>query len=397
VRKLSAHLIFTLSGAPLSNGVITVDGKDGRIIGLSTIEDEKDKHAVEFYDGIIVPGFVNCHCHLELSHLREEIPSGKGIGNFVGEIFHKREAPEKVVLEAAGNADKEMFRLGVSGIGDVSNNALTAAIKKESSINYFTFIETFGFHPDRAERALDIALSVKNVYDQYELSSSIVPHAPYSVSTTLFRKIKNLDMHKCTLLSMHNQESRAENIFFRKGEGALKEHLEKNLGINTSCWQPTGKNSLESVLYMLDKEKPLLLVHNTFTTGRDLRDLRKWRSPENTWFVICANSNLYIENHLPAVNLFRKERMQLCLGTDSLASNHVLSPVSEMITLQQHFPDISLQEMLSWACMNGAKALGMDHQLGSIEVGKKPGLVFISQVDRELLKLTGQSTSLRLI
>ena len=380
----------------MPHGIITID-EEGQIIDINTPEKDKDKHPVDFYDGVIVPGFVNAHCHLELSHLKDVIPSGKGIGNFIGRIFNKREAPEELVLEAAAIADREMFFLGVSGVGDISNGALTAKVKKESSINYFTFIEVFGFHPDRATKAIDIALSVKQVYDQLNLPSSIVPHAPYSVSQSLFQKVNNLKWNDSAILSMHNQESRAENRFFRKGDGAIKDHIDKNLGIDTSCWQPTGKNSLESVLFMLPEEKPLLLVHNTFSTLRDLRHLRKWRSPENTWLVICANSNLYIEKHLPPVNHFRKEGMQICLGTDSLASNHSLSPVLEMITLQQHFPDVSLQEMLTWACLNGAKALGMDKQLGSIEVGKKPGLVFISRIDLKSLKLTPQSRSQRVV
>jgi cytosine/adenosine deaminase-related metal-dependent hydrolase len=396
VRKLSAHLIFTLTGNPLPHGIITVD-ENGLITAISAPGEVKENHPVDFYDGIIVPGFVNAHCHLELSHLKDVIPSEKGIGNFIGEIFHKREAPEEVVLEAAANADNEMFILGVSGAGDISNSALTARVKKESRINYLTFIEVFGFHPDRAAKAINTALSVKNVFDQLHLRSSIVPHAPYSVSHSLFQMIYDLDRSKSAVLSMHNQESRAENRFFRKGDGPVKDHIEKNLRIDTSFRKPTGKNSLESVLGMLDKAKPLLLVHNTFTTGQDLRHLGKWRSPENTWLVICANSNLYIEKHLPPVNLFRKEGMRICLGTDSLASNHSLSPVSEMITLQQHFPEISLQEMLTWACLNGAQALGMEQQLGSIEIGKKPGLVFISQVDLKLLKLTGKSRSQRVV
>jgi aminodeoxyfutalosine deaminase len=396
VRKLSAHLIFTLTGNPLPHGIITVD-ENGQITAITSTREEKKNHSVEFYDGILVPGFVNAHCHLELSHLKEVIPSEKGFGNFIGEIFHRREAPEEVVLTAAANADKEMFLLGVSGAGDISNNTLTARVKKESRINYLTFIEVLGFHPDRAAKAINTGLSVKTVYDQLHLRSTIVPHAPYSVSHALFQKIYDLNRSESAVLSMHNEESRAENRFFRKGDGAIKDHIEKNLKTDTSFRKPTGKNSLESVLCMLDKEKPLLLVHNTFTSLQDLRHLGKCRSPENTWLVICANSNLYIEKHLPPVDLFRKEGMQICLGTDSLASNHSLSPLSEMITLQQHFPDVSLQEMLTWACLNGAKALGMERQLGSIEIGKKPGLVFISQVDPVLLKLTGKSTSQRVV
>jgi aminodeoxyfutalosine deaminase len=141
----------------------------------------------------------------------------------------------------------------------------------------------------------------------------------------------------------------------------------------------------------------LLLVHNTFTKKEDLEELKKIHSAENTFLVLCPNSNLYIENQLPPVSLFREEELNICLGTDSLASNHELSVLSELITLQLYFPELKLFDLLQWATLNGAKALQVDDTFGSFEAGKKPGVNLISGIDFKMMKLTKQSKVKRLI
>jgi aminodeoxyfutalosine deaminase len=113
--------------------------------------------------------------------------------------------------------------------------------------------------------------------------------------------------------------------------------------------------------------------------------------------VLCPNSNLFIENSLPPVEMLRAEGMSICLGTDSLASNHQLSILSEMVTLQHHFASIELSELLTWACLNGAKALEMDDKLGTLEVGKKPGLVLIKGADMKNHRLNPNSSVQRLV
>jgi cytosine/adenosine deaminase-related metal-dependent hydrolase len=153
---------------------------------------------------------------------------------------------------------------------------------------------------------------------------------------------------------------------------------------------------LISILPYLPDKNPLLLVHNTFTEKLDLEALKKNRSLKNTWFVLCPNSNLYIENQLPPIKLFRDEKLNICIGTDSLASNHELSVLAELITLQQNFPELELTELLIWATLNGAKALGIEATFGSFEPGKKPGINLISGVDFKTFRLTENSKVKRL-
>ncbi len=397
MRKIAATYIFTGIKPPIKNGILTCK-TDGTILDISGNNGKiTEQSGLEFYNGILVPGFVNTHCHLELSHLKGKIEEKTGIGSFIGKINQLRNLETENKEKAIQVADRKMWAAGTAVVGDISNSAPTIETKRNSKIFYHTFIESFGFHPSRAERAFDIAQFVQFQFKEWNLANSIVPHSPYSVSKQLFEKIKENAIIEQSILTIHNQESESEREFFTNGEGAILNHLQNNLGIDTSHWQPTGKSSLASVIEYLPRENQLLLVHNTFTTKKDLDELKKIRSTENTFFVLCPNSNLFIENRLPPVPLFKEENLNICIGTDSLASNHELSVLLEMITLQLNFPEIKLGELIEWATINGAKALQIEDKFGSFEVGKNPGVNLISGIDFKTMKLTEHSKVKRLI
>jgi len=397
IRRFSATWVYTMNSPPLKNGIVSVD-ENGVIVDITDTNGRlPELERLEYYSGIIAPGFINAHCHLELSHLKGKLSGKNGLAGFLSEINLLRNTQEGVMLAAAQKADREMHRQGIVAVGDISNSSLTTSVKCNSPTDYFTFVETFGFHPSRASRAMDIALLIWHRFNVEGLKASIVPHSPFSVSNELFEEIRNLNDTLSSILSIHNQESAAENDFFKTGTGPIRQHIVENLGIDASQWKPTGKNSLESVLPLISENKKLLLIHNTFTTASDITTFRKFRRTDNVFMVLCPNSNLFIENSLPPVEMIKAEGLNICLGTDSLASNRQLSILSEMVTLQHHFPNIELSELLTWACLNGAKALEMGHKLGTLEVGKKPGLVLIKGADMKNHRLTNLSRVVRLI
>ncbi len=397
MRKIAATYIFPLNRPPVKNGILTCT-PDGTIIDISGNNEKiTEQSGLEFYSGILVPGFVNTHCHLELSHLKGKIEEKTGIGRFIGKINQLRNLETADKEKAMQAADRKMWADGTVAVGDISNSPLTIETKKNSRIFYHTFIESFGFHPSRAERAFDIARFVQVQFREKGLSNSITPHSPYSVSKPLFEKIRENAVIEKSILTIHNQESESETEFFENGTGSILEHISNNLGIDISHWQPTGKSSLTSVLHFFPPENQLLLVHNTFTRKEDLDEMKKIRSSENTFFVLCPNSNLYIENQLPPVKLLLDEHVNICIGTDSLASNHNLSVLDELITLQINFPELRPEELFQWACLNGAKALKTDNIFGSFEAGKKPGVNLITGIDFKSMKLTEKSKVKRLI
>lgn len=397
MRRISATYLYLGNGRFLKNGTLVCEN-DGTVAEIIDNQGElSEKAGTEHYSGLLVPGFVNVHCHLELSHLKGKIDEKTGIGGFVGKINLLRNLETEVREKAMQTADRRMWAAGIAAVGDISNSQLSVGTKRESRIFYHTFIEAFGFHPSRADIAFDYARFVQEYFRENGLANSIVPHSPYSVSEPLFNKIRENALAENSLLSVHNQESEAEDMFFLDGKGPIAEHLQNNLGIDVSHWMPTGKSSLLSVLEYLPVENPLILVHNTRTQKFDLEVLKKNRPMKSTYFALCPNSNIYIENQLPPVSLFRDEKLTICLGTDSLASNHQLSILAEMMTLQINFPELKLDELLTWATLNGAKALQIDTNFGSFELGKNPGVNLITGIDFKTMKLTDSSRVKRLV
>lgn len=397
MRKISATYIFPGNRPPLKNGILICED-DGTILDLiDTGGQLREEAALEHHSGVLVPGFVNAHCHLELSHLKGKIPEKTGLGGFLGFINKLRNLEEEDAEEAMKKADFLMKHAGIVAVGDVSNSCASLEIKRNSQIRYHTFVETFGFHPSRAEKAFTFAEFVESMFRELGLFASVTPHSPYSVSELLFQKIAQKARAENSILSVHNLESRDELAFFKDGSGGISRHISEILGIEISHWKPTGKTSLEFTLAFIPKENSLLLVHNTFTSPEDIQLLKRQRNMENTFLVLCPNANLYIENKLPPVSLFQNERLNICLGTDSLASNHSLSILQEMITLQHNFPEVKLQELVEWGSLNGARALGLNGFLGSLEPGKKPGINLVTGVDLKNMRLTEASKVRRLI
>jgi cytosine/adenosine deaminase-related metal-dependent hydrolase len=156
----------------------------------------------------------------------------------------------------------------------------------------------------------------------------------------------------------------------------------------------TVKNHAEAVLNEITQSGNLILVHNT-TADREI--IRAIRKRKNLYWCLCPNSNAYIEKSVPPVNLLTEEGCVIVIGTDSLASNIKLSILEELKTLQLHFPLLSLEDLISWATVNGARALGEEDRFGIIEPGKKPGLLLLQNVDLINMKLLPESSVTRLV
>lgn len=396
MRKISADYIFPIATPPIKNGVIILDN-DGTILDLIIPDSSNNKQNdnIEYYEGIICPGFINTHCHLELSHLKSKLPEEKGLDEFIKEIENVRKADEAEIAEAFVKAEDEMLANGIVAVGDISNGNSSFTQKAKQRLRYHTFIEVFAFAPERAEKAYEKGLLLLRDYlllNQKSPEVSITPHAPYSASEKLLRKISSFADKNKSILSIHNQESKEEDIFFKKKEGKILKRLE-HFGIDTFLWNPTGLSSLQSTLMHLPNNRKILLVHNTYTSKEDIQWAQHYS--KNIYWCFCPNANLYIENTLPSIKEFINENSKITMGTDSLASNWSLSVLDELKTISKHHPEITLNTLLTWATRNGAEFLGFDKELGTIEKGKRPGLNLIKKVEN--LKLDKKTTVVRLI
>jgi cytosine/adenosine deaminase-related metal-dependent hydrolase len=367
MRRISAQYVLTMTGRPLRRGVVTVAG-DGTVTGVEdTGGDLVESAGTEFYNGIIIPGLINCHSHLELSHMRGLIPSGGGLGEFVEAVRTRREASQDGVVAAAARADREMYREGITACGDISNNSLTAGIKHDSAISYVTFAEVFGTDPSVADARMSNAIKVVNELSASELPVQITPHSLYSVSPSLWRMIME-QISPASLISLHFLESDYERRM-------TSQHVNR-------------------VAELSRLAATVLLVHNTVITDDEARAVV---SAGNTWFCLCPSSNMYISGMMPPAAMLREITDRITVGTDSLASTGSLSIISELRLLQDAAPLMPLEEIIRWGTLNGARALGMENTLGSIEPGKKPGLLLVDPVDLVNMRLLPGSRVRRLL
>jgi cytosine/adenosine deaminase-related metal-dependent hydrolase len=378
---------------------VLITTEDGIIIAIIPVQDAGEN--VQKLNGIIAPGFINAHCHLELSHMKGIIPEHTGLPDFILKIVNERHFPEESILEAIADGEAEMLQEGIVAVGDISNNALTTAQKQKGHLAYHTFIEISGWKPAIAESRF---ANAQNVMEQFRLieaaaslnplKSSFSPHAPYSVSKELWQIM--MPHFEGNTVTIHNQETQAENKLFLNGTGDFV-RMYQAMNIDQTHFSPTGQNSLPSYFPQLKNAKNILLVHNTTTNEADIHFANQlaMEHAQELYYTLCVNANLYIENKLPPIELLRSKNAAIVLGTDSLSSNHQLSILSELKTIRKNFPSIPLEEMLRWATLNGAKALQLEQQFGSFEKGKKPGLILINQIENN--QISEQSTVKRLI
>lgn len=387
--KFSADQIFTGTEL-LSDQLVLITNKDGSIIDLVAKENAGDD--IQHHQGTLAPGFVNAHCHLELSHMKGLIPEHIGLPEFILKIVNERHHSEEFILNAIANAEASMIANGIVAVGDISNNALTVAQKQLGNLAYHNFIEVSGWKPaialPRYENALQVHAQFKSG------NSTLNPHAPYSVSNDLWELLQ--PHFEDGVITIHNQENPAENQLFENGEGDFV-GMYQAMNIDQTHFTPTGKTSLLSILPKMQKARNILLVHNTESTAQDIlfANQQAIQHQHSIYWCLCPNANLYIENKMPPIEMLRRYNLNIAIGTDSLASNHQLSVLEELKTISAYSPEIPLQELLQWATFNGAKALNLDKQFGSFEKGKKPGVILLSGIEHE--QLNDQSRIQRII
>lgn len=376
--KFKATQIFT-GKEMLDEDVVLITDTSGTIEAV--VRKEEAGEDVQTLEGLLCPGFINAHCHLELSHLKGCIPEKTGLVDFVLQVVQQRHFPDEEILAAISKAEDDMLNAGIVAVGDICNNTHTLSQKKLHRLQYHHFIEISGWNPSIAAIRMQKSLGYfKEFHTVFPDQSSVSPHAPYSVSTDLWQAMQPYFTDQ--IITIHNQESAAENELFKTDSGDFK-RLYQLMQISNPSFTATGKNSLPSIFKYLESAKQVLLVHNSFTEQSDIDFIRSSQTPVS--FCLCPNANLYIEQTLPPVDLFVKNDITWVIGTDSLASNHQLSILDELKTLHQHFPHLSLSLLLKAATHNGAKALGMEKELGSFEKGKKPGILLLKNVADKMI------------
>ena len=289
MRKLSAHYIFPVGCPPLKYGIVVLDD-DGTIIDLvDTGGKVAETSKLEFYPGVLVPGFVNAHCHLELSHMKDVIPQDTGMTGFIERISKLREEDIRIIKKAIDYQAEKMYQSGISAVADIVNTKNTITTKQHSKMYWHNFIEIFGLLPENAKKIWEKGYELERIFHESGLNASICPHAPYSISKDLWEKIRS---RKYVLSSIHNQESRDEEDLMTGAKGELKAWFEKR-SYDTGVLPPPGRTSLESYLPMMPGSEKTMFVHNTFSSYPDFEIAESKYGKENTFWVTCPNANLW--------------------------------------------------------------------------------------------------------
>lgn len=344
--------------------------------------------ATRHYNGILIPGMVNAHCHLELSFYKGVIPQHTGLVDFVKYVVaHRGEYSMEKQIADARTHSQVMWSEGIQAVGDISNGEASFDAKCESPIKYHTFAEYFGFTADD-EAADFLATSTTNIAAAHKRGLAITPtpHSTYLVSDKLFKL--GADSER---LSIHFMETKSEIELFSKNGGMYDFIVECG-------WQPDflqyGSHS-NRLIKSLPADVPLILIHNTQIQPSDVEAIMGYF--KDVTFVLCPRSNYYIEAGFPPVAMLRSMGARIALGTDSLSSNTSLSMVEEVKWLSKNNPEIPLNEILTWATIGGASGLGMESLLGSFTVGKQCGAVLLTDVDFANMKLTQASRAERIV
>lgn len=391
MKRITAEYIYTLESEPIRNGFVEYE-EDGTITAVGQCEAGE-----EVMSGAIVPGFVNAHCHVELSHLHKKFRKGTGMAGFIDQINELRDwAGREVKQQLVQEWMDKMWNDGVSAMADISNDDSSFDVKKSHKMYTRTFLEVFGSEPEMCEGVMNDVTALKAVADEAGIDAAPTPHSCYTMSPQLLSASAAAGLES-GYLSYHSQESQEEEDLLISGSGAMYENRKRS-GMSTP--PVTGESSLKYFLDRLADVKPapydenILLVHNVCLQQSDIDAVKQ--TMNNAYFAICPLSNIFIHNALPPIDLMRKNGLAIALGTDSLSSNDDLDVMKELVCLHENFPQVPMNELFTWASRNGARFLGKDNVLGSIAAGKCPGIVHISALDENGF-ITAESRSRRII
>ena len=393
MRRIAAKYLYTLmSTEPVVNGFVELE-EDGTVSRTGVCPDPAAEPV--FYDGALVPGFVNAHCHVELSYMKGLFRKGTGMAGFIDQINELRDTKslEEKVHDLSEAMDS-LWEQGVVAMADISNCDDSFAVKARHPMYTRTFLEVFGTEPEDCAAVMDGVRKLKAVADGFGIDAAPTPHACYTMSPELVTAV-SVEGLKSGFLSFHSEETEEEEEMLKYGSGKMWENRRK---AGMSVPPVTGKSSL---LFFIDRllagrpapfDEHILLVHECCM---DQEGIDAAKAVMNHPFVaVCPLSNLFIHNTLPPIDLMRRNGLKICVGTDSLSSNDDLNIVDELYCLQRNFPEVPLGEILTWASRNGAEFLAKP-EFGALEPGRRPGLALIDHLDADG-RLTAASKSHRL-
>ncbi len=376
---LISKWLVPISSVPIQNGAVVTDR--GKIIDYGSVDGILRKYRSireDLGNVILMPSLVNAHTHLEFSFMCKKIKKPEEFSDWVRILVQEKEqTSEEEVVDQAERAIQNLHRSGISLVGEISNSLVTMRLLAKSPLKGIIFHEIFGLKKESSLRHFTQALQGRQEFQKTfkknkNFRFSISPHAPQTVSPTLFEMIRRLQKKDRFLVSVHLAESHEEVELMKNGCGKLRNYLEER-GFWDPHWKPPKQSPVE-YLHSLDfLSEDVRAVHCVQVSNSDIDILKKQR----VMVIACPRSNLRLHAGKPPLKKFLQAGLRIALGTDSLASNDDLSIFNEMKFVREEYPGVNNEEILRMATIHGAEALGMEKQYGSIERGKTADLICI--------------------
>jgi cytosine/adenosine deaminase-related metal-dependent hydrolase len=377
-RIFHADAILPGEEAPIRDGAVVVAG-DGEVLDVGPASGVLPRNAgapVERLHGVLLPGLVNAHTHVELSSLRGKVSGGHGFVPWVGQMMGLRasERPEDDA-EAIERGVVEMENSGTIAVGEVTNTLAAVGALARHGIGGAVFHEVFGMGRERALAKLAaMAEERSSLAAEWRTHGFTVGPAPHTVYTTHPDAIRAaLAESRATgsRTTVHLAEHAAERIFLLHGKGPFFDFATR-MRFPVESFPVPHKGPVEFAAELGLLAPDVLLVHLTDIRSQELD--RVAASGANV--VLCPRSNLFIEMKLPPLLELLKVGIIPALGTDSLASNASLDVLAEARALADRFPSVSASLLVQMATAAGARALGRP-DLGRLAKGLRPSLLAI--------------------
>jgi aminodeoxyfutalosine deaminase len=369
VKLLTASWVVTMAGPPLRRGRVAV--ADGRIVSVSPGGPTREAAGpvVDLGEGVLLPGLVNAHCHLELSSLRDRLPPRLGFVPWVAALVAARggETPE-AVREAARQAIATLSATGTVAVGDVSNSLAHLDLLAASDLEAVVFYELIGWKPEQAASILagaDARLRALGQRPAPNVEVRLAAHAPYSVSPALLDGLRQ----RGGPAALHLAESEAESLFLAEGDGEWGAFLAERVG--AVPFAPPRRSPVRYVSELGILHDRLVAAHCVRADAME----RALLARAGVHVAVCPRSNRTLGVGIPPVPEMLAAGVRLCLGTDSLASAPSLDLLADAAALRREFPSLAAAAIVEMATAGGATALGLG-DLGSMAPGKRAALAF---------------------
>jgi len=368
-----AAWVLPITRPPIRHGWVLTSGGRVRACGAASDPPRVDRpfETVDHREAAILPGLVNAHTHLELSWMRHQVPPGDSMPAWAARLMALRRTVDREPAGPIRDAVRDVRAAGTSLVGDVTNTLTAFDLLARSDLSATVFRELLGFSAADPERSIaDAQAQLDALPSNERLRTSIVPHAPYSVSPALFRAIAGTAGDRP--ISVHLGESPEEIEFLREGTGAWRELLGQ-LGVWTDSWTPPACGPVEYLQRLGLVNGRLLAVHCTQIKDDDLARL----AAAGSTIVTSPRSNAWTGAGTPRIEAFFASGARVAIGTDSLASVADLNVFAEMAEVRRLASSIPASRILAAATVDGAAALGFAGELGTIEPGQRADLIAV--------------------